>query len=50
MATVSCSPEGEVDAVADLTVSQKESLITVAWRSGRERRETVIDRSRPEGR
>jgi hypothetical protein len=46
---VSCSPEGEVDAVADLTVSQEGSLTTVAWRYGRERRETVIDRSRPGG-
>ena len=44
IATLLCPPG---DAVADLTVLRDGSLITVGWRSGREYRECVIDRSRP---
>ncbi|WP_138735707.1 heparinase II/III family protein [Modestobacter excelsi] len=47
MATVVHAPAGEGDFVADLVVSRDGDLITASWCWGLDRREVVVDRSRP---
>jgi hypothetical protein len=46
MATMICAPARDGDNVGDLVVSRDGNTITASWRSGEQRRQTVIDRSR----